>query len=95
LVWARYALADRDEIFSYIEAGNPTAAIQVDARIVSAVRRLIKFPESGRPGRIAGTRELVVARSPYIIAYTATADKIRILRVLHGARMWPEKLPPG
>jgi toxin ParE1/3/4 len=92
LVWARYALADRDDIFSYVEAENPRAAAEIDERIVSAARRLIEFPESGRPGRIAGTRELVIPRSPYIAAYVATADRVRILRGLHGARIWPDEV---
>lgn len=55
LVWARYALDDRDTIFSYIERENPRAAVHVDEEIVSAVRRLLDFPESGRP---AGLPEL-------------------------------------
>jgi toxin ParE1/3/4 len=92
LVWSPFALADRDGIFSYIEADNPNAATEIDERIAFAVRRLIRFPESGRPGRVEGTRELVVPRTPYIAVYAVTADKVRILRVLHGARMWPEDM---
>lgn len=89
LVWARFALADRDDIFTHIEAENPRAAVHVDQLIVLAAHRLIDFPESGRPGRIAGTRELVVARTPYIAAYAVTADTAR---VLHGAQMWPDEI---
>ena len=62
LTWSAFALSDRDAIFTYIEAENPSAAILVDERIVAAVRRLIDFPASGRVGRIAGTRELVIKR---------------------------------
>ena len=80
------------QIFSYIETENPRAAVHVDEAIVSAARRLVDFPESGRPGRIAGTRELVIPRTPYIAAYVAMADRIRILRVLHGAQMWPDEV---
>ncbi|MCV9938685.1 type II toxin-antitoxin system RelE/ParE family toxin [Boseaceae bacterium BT-24-1] len=92
LVWAPFAFADRDEIFSYIEADNPKAAAEIDERIESAARRLLRFPESGRPGRVSGTRELVVPRTPFIAVYIVTSDKVRILRVLHGARMWPEDM---
>lgn len=92
LVWSPFALADRDEIFSYIEVDNPRAAAELDERIASAVHRLLRFPESGRPGRVAGTRELVVARTPYIAVYAVTSDRVRLLRVLHGARMWPEDM---
>lgn len=92
LVWAQFALSDRDDIFTYIEADNPQAAMHVDEHIVLAVRRLLDFPESGRPGRLAGTRELVIPRTPYVAAYAVTADTIRILRILHGAQMWPDEI---
>ncbi|WP_085033229.1 type II toxin-antitoxin system mRNA interferase toxin, RelE/StbE family [Ensifer aridi] len=89
---AQNALDDRNNIFSYIERENPRAAVHVDEEIVRAARRLLDFPESGRPGRIAGTRELVVPRTPYIGAYVVMADSIRILRILHGAQIWPIEL---
>lgn len=95
LVWSAFALSDRDTIFTYIEADNPLAAILVDERIVAAVRRLIDFPESGRVGRIAGTRELVISGTPYIAAYAVKDATIRVLRVLHGAQEWPENLADG
>jgi toxin ParE1/3/4 len=91
LVWSRFALSDRDDIFSYIEAENPRAAVHVDERIADAARRLLDFPESGRPGRIAGTRELVIPRTPYVAAYLVDGDAVRILRVLHGAQIWPDE----
>ncbi|EJZ16481.1 type II toxin-antitoxin system RelE/ParE family toxin, partial [Rhizobium sp. Pop5] len=70
LTWSAFALSDRDAIFTYIEAENPSAAILVDERIAAAVRRLIDFPASGRVGRIAGTRELVINGTPYVAAYS-------------------------
>ena len=95
LVWSAFALADRDGIFTHIEADNPRAAITVDERIAAAARRLVDFPESGRPGRVAGTRELVITGTPYIAAYAVTAEAIRIFRVLHGTQRWPNELPQG
>ncbi|CAM5279242.1 MAG: type II toxin-antitoxin system RelE/ParE family toxin [Xanthobacteraceae bacterium] len=95
LVWSAFAPADRDGIFSHIEAENPRAAIAVDERIAAAARLLLDFPESGRPGRVAGTRELVVIGTPYIAAYVVMPDTVRILRVLHGAQRWPDELPEG
>lgn len=90
LAWSAFALADRDHIFTHIEADSPRAAIAVDEHIAQAVLRLVEFPESGRPGRVPGTRELVIPRTPYVAAYALALDRIRILRVLHGAQMWPE-----
>lgn len=93
LVWSAYALSDRDGIFTHIEADNPAAAVSMDERIAGALHRLCDFPESGRPGRIHGTRELVIAGTPYVAAYVVTETTVRILRVLHGAQRWPESLP--
>lgn len=93
LTWSAFALSDRDAIFTYVETDNPAAAVLIDERIVAATRRLLAFPASGRVGRIAGTRELVINGTPYVAAYTITETTVRILRVLHGAQEWPENMP--
>jgi addiction module RelE/StbE family toxin len=67
----------------------------VDDRIRAQVRQLLQFPETGRPGRIEGTRELVISQTPYIAAYRITGDTVRILRILrmlHGAQLWPDEV---
>jgi addiction module RelE/StbE family toxin len=92
LVWTQHALADRDAIFEHLELDSPRAAANVDDRIAAAMRRLLDFPESGRPGRVAGTRELVVPHTPFIAAYIVAAERVRILRILHGAQVWPDDL---
>ncbi|MFG1250215.1 type II toxin-antitoxin system RelE/ParE family toxin [Xanthobacter sp. AM11] len=93
LVWSAVALTDRDGIFTHIEADSPKAAIAVDERISAAAHRLLEFPESGRPGRVPGTRELVIPGTPYIAAYTVTTTFVRILCVLPGAQIWPGDFP--
>jgi toxin ParE1/3/4 len=90
LEWSRFARADREAIFDYIEADSPRAALAVDDRIRQQVEELMKLPEIGRPGRIDGTRELIIQRTPYIAVYRIAGKTIRILRVLHGAQMWPQ-----
>jgi len=92
LEWSAFALEDRDGIFDYIEEDSPRAAVDVDDRIRTQVRQLLQFPETGRLGRIEGTRELVISRTPYIAAYRITGDTVRILRVLHGAQQWPDEM---
>ena len=83
---------DRDRIFDFIEQDDPRAAIAVDERIATQVLLLLKFPEGGRPGRVKGTRELIVRRTPYIAAYRVEKDCVRILRILHSAQLWPGEL---
>lgn len=58
-------------------------------RIETAIDRLVTFPESGRRGRVKGTRELVVPDSPFIVAYRLTSSTVDILSVVHSARRWP------
>jgi toxin ParE1/3/4 len=91
--WSVPAVGDRNAIFEYIEADSPQAAATVDKRIRSAVADLKLAPGIGRPGRVGGTRELVIHRTPYIAAYRISGDTVRILRLLHGAQQWPEELP--
>ena len=91
LVWLARSRADRRSIYAHIEADNPRAAIMVDERIEAAVERLIDYPNSGRPGRVEGTREMVVRGAPYILPYRIEGGTICILRVLHAAQMWPEE----
>jgi toxin ParE1/3/4 len=62
--WTRPALADLEAIADFIGRDNPHAAQRVIVRIVGAVETLGEHPHLGRPGRIAGTRELVVADTP-------------------------------
>lgn len=92
LGWSAYALGDRTAIFDYIESDSPQAAIEVDDRIREQVEMLARFPQSGRPGRIEGTRELAISRTPYIVAYRIKENAIHILRVLHGSRRWPDDM---
>ena len=93
LAWSNRATIDRLAIFIWIAEDNPQAAADVDDRIEAAAQRLKDFPNSGRPGRIEGTRELVIGRTPYIAPYQIIGDTVRVLRVIHGARMWPHDSP--
>ena len=88
LGWTPEAIADRDAIFDYIEADNPAAAAALDELFSEKAERLTDHPKLGRPGRVEGTRELVVHEN-YILVYDIVGDLTRILRVLHAARQWP------
>ncbi len=88
LVWARPASADRKEIREYIAQTNPAAALALDELISEKASRLVDHPDLGRPGCVAGTRELV-AHQNYLLIYDTTDDWVRILRVLDVARQRP------
>jgi toxin ParE1/3/4 len=92
LEWLSQALHDFSEIIDYIAEDNPLAAIEQGDEIESQVVRLLDNRHLGRQGRIKGTRELVIVRTPYIVAYRVKKEAIQILRILHGARLWPDSL---
>jgi plasmid stabilization system protein ParE len=80
-------------VFDYVLARDPRAARRPYNAIRNRVALLAEQPALGRPGRVAGTRELVIGGTPYIVAYTTdhAVDAVVVLRVLHGARRWPDK----
>lgn len=92
LSWRPAAEADRLAIYDHIEADNPQAAERVDERILARILTLLQLPHSGRPGRVEGTRELTVGRTPYVVIYQIEDDTVRILRILHSAREWSADL---
>jgi len=89
--WVRLALTDLDEAAAFISQDNPQAAKRIVKRIRDAARLLSDQPDAGRPGRVHGTRELVIADTPFILPYRVVQNTIQILRVLHGSRKWPEQ----
>jgi toxin ParE1/3/4 len=86
------ARADLAELVAYIASDNPIAAYRVHDEIRKQTNLLAKHPEMGRPGRVRGTRELVVTGTPYVAADRFAGDVLTVLRLLHGARLWPRKL---
>jgi toxin ParE1/3/4 len=90
LFWSRRAIEDLRAIEVFIGSNDPTAARKITLRIIDGVETMIpENPEIGRPGRVPGTRELVIARTPYIVPYRLEDGTIEVLRVYHGARRWP------
>lgn len=83
------ALAEIEHLQDYIAARNPAAAAAMADAIRARLADLVAHPKMGRPGRIAGTRELVVTGTPYLVAYRVEAESIAILAVIHGAQRWP------
>ena len=88
LYWTTEAIQDRHDIYDYIEADNPSAALELDELFAERASRLLEHPGLGRPGRVRGARELVMLPN-YVLVYDVADVKVRVLRVLHAARQWP------
>lgn len=91
LRWLKRALKNLDDEAAYIARDDLPAAARMVERIASAVDQLASHPALGRPGRVPGTRELVISGTPYIVPYRIRGDTVEVLRVFHGARKWPAK----
>lgn len=89
--WLKAALRDFDAEISYIAADDPEAARQVAGRIEDSIALLASHPAIGRPGRIAGTRELVVPNTRYLIPYRFCHGAIEVLRLFHASRRPPKR----
>ncbi|MCA9670716.1 MAG: type II toxin-antitoxin system RelE/ParE family toxin [Myxococcales bacterium] len=92
IVLSPEAVDDLEAIFDYILEDNPHMATVVLERIQARIAELASSPHLGRPGRVPGTRELVIPRTPFIVPYEVVGDVVEVLRVYHGARQWPDEL---
>ena len=90
--WLDDAIYDLQALRQYIAQDKPSAAKRLAKRILKAVNLLSDQPGMGRPGRVLGTREVVVSSTPYIVPYRVKNNSIEILRVLHVAMEWPEEI---
>jgi plasmid stabilization system protein ParE len=90
VIWAAASVKHLQEVVDYIQSESTEGAITTRHRILEMVRRVGEMPHSGRIGRVEGTREVVIPRSPYIVVYQLTAEAVEILGIWHSARQWPE-----
>lgn len=88
LVWYKRAILDLENIRQYIGQDHSKAAEVVATRIRESVAKLKEYPAQGRPGKVPGTRELVITDYPYLVPYKVIGKSIIILRVFHTSRSW-------
>lgn len=92
VVWSPRAISHLADLRAYIARESPDAAGHVATVLSAAVERLAGLPNLGRPGRVSGTRELVVPGTPYVIPYRLRGDRLEIIAVFHGRQRWPKRL---
>jgi toxin ParE1/3/4 len=84
--WSLAAANDLEEMSNYLYLHYPSFAAGTIQRLYDSTRILKRFPFSGRVGKKAGTRELVLAPLPYVLIYSVDEELVRILRFLHTSR---------
>ena len=92
VVWSPRAIGHLAALRAYMARENPGAAARTAATLLAAVNRLAAFPNLGRPGRVSGTRELVVPGTRYVIPYRVRGERLEIIAVFHGRQRWPKRL---
>ena len=92
VVWSRRAIRHLTSLRSYIAEDSPQNAAAVAERILHSVEMLSTQPQMGRPGRVIGTRELVIPDTPFIIPYRVRGELLELIAVFHGRQKWPKKL---
>lgn len=92
--WLRKARLNLDSIHAYIAQDNPQAASRLVQQIVDRIDELAanSHLDTSRPGRVAGTRELVIPPS-YIIPFRIKGGVLQVIRVFHTRQRWPDALP--
>ena len=87
--WTRAAAEDFELIKDYLTKHSPQFAQPIVLELYELIRSLKVSPRRGRVGREEGTRELVVPRLPYIVAYRIKEQTVEILHSYHGAQDRP------
>ena len=88
--WLPQAVRNRFDQLDYIAESNPLAAADQDEEIERQVNMLCDHPKLGRPGRVKGTRELVISSTPFVLVYRLRgSQRVEVLRLLHGSQLWP------
>ena len=91
ILWSPEAIGDLVSLRAYIAEDDPAAAQRVVLHIIHNIEQLLpNHPQMGRPGRVPGTRERVIPKTPFLVPYRLQRNIIQILRVYHGARRWLE-----
>lgn len=90
--WLEDAIDDLQALRQYIANDKPSAVNRIAKQILKTINLLSNQPGMGRPGRVVGTREIIVASTPYILPYRVKNNSIEILRLLHAAMEWPEEI---
>jgi len=91
LSWRWRADRDLDAAIDRIARYDLFKAFAQFERIHTQTNMLLEHPKLGRPGRVKGTRELVISGTPFVVVYRLPEPQhIEILRLLHGSHRWPE-----
>ena len=86
---SKLALANLDEIATYYETKQDGLGYRFAAYYYQQIEILTSMPNIGRPGKVFGTKELVLHEFPYLVVYRIRKSYVQIVRVFHQQRSYP------
>ena len=89
--WLPKAQGGLEAELQRIAEEDEAAAKRIAVVVQSRTNTLEQFPESGRPGRVPGTRELVISGLPYLLPYRVRGGAVEILRFFHTSQKPPNR----
>ena len=95
--WSRRASEDLRSLRLFGNRRDANSGTRMARKITSSVAKLFALSEDsegkevGRTGRVTGTRELVIADTPFIVPYRVQHRQVEILRVYHHSLPWPDQ----
>lgn len=91
IVWSKRSKGHLRSLFEHIAHEDEKTAQAIVARIIDVAEIVLAdHPETGRAGRVQSTRELIISKTPYVLAYNIKNDTISIIAVWHTSRQWPK-----
>jgi len=88
LRWEAEARRQYRDSLTYIATQNPAAAEALAEEIAHKLGLLVQFPEIGRKGRVARTRELMIHPN-YLVIYVVRKYSVDVIRFLHARQCYP------
>jgi plasmid stabilization system protein ParE len=92
VVWSSRSIDQLQALREFIAKDSESSAAAIARRILDAIELLKSHPNLGRPGRITGTRELIVPQTPFVVPYRVRAGRLELIGIFHGRQRWPDRL---
>lgn len=88
IVWSEQARQEWATQYRFYRQRNPDAARRMRQAVMDGVQRVRSHPRIGKPGRVEGSRELVISGTPFLLVYDENPARVEILHVYDGRQNW-------
>ena len=83
VVYSRHTAAEAEEITAFLAEHSQAAANRFARALERAEQQLSRFPNSGAPGLLPGSRQLILGN---VVSYRRRGNDVEIFAVRHARR---------